>query len=54
MYGYKSYIGKLPGASAFLEGTRSKVGVAEVAPGKWKIVANSSVFNTIGTPLNGG
>jgi len=43
-----NYIGILNGASAFLDNNLAKVGVEDTPPGKWKTVANSSVFNTKG------
>lgn len=45
---FHDYIGKLEGALDLTEGILSKVGVPATEPGKWKIVASSSVFKTKG------
>ena len=52
--GFPYYVGKLVGAVPFFDGTRSRFGVAATEPGKWYIVANSSVFKTKVGDLNGG
>ncbi len=42
-------MGKLIGGSDFLEAILGRDGVAETFPGKWKMVANSSVLRTNGS-----
>lgn len=47
------YIGKFTGASLLRDGMRPKVGVCATPPGKWKMVASSSVVRVNGVSLHG-